>query len=226
MQSHGIRVMGSTIIGLENHTTENIDQIIDWAVSHDTDFHQFMLYIPAPGTPLYAQLLKEGSLLSEEECPTADRHGQYRFNYRHKYIYNGQETEFLLRAFRRDFEINGPSIARMIRTMLIGWKRYKNHPDPRIRNRFEWEIKKSIDYYTGAVWAMKKWYRRDGLMSKKIISLLQDLYKEFGWKTRIMASLLGRGLYFAMKREAKKLANGRVYEPSTFYEKNAKALKE
>ena len=44
----------------------------------------------------------------------ADSHGQQRFNYRHKHIKNGQETEFLLRAFKRDFEVNGPSIIRMM----------------------------------------------------------------------------------------------------------------
>ena len=53
LQSHGIRVLGSTIIGLEEHTPENIDDVIDYAVSHDTDFHQFMLYTPIPGTPLW-----------------------------------------------------------------------------------------------------------------------------------------------------------------------------
>ena len=34
---------------------------------------------------------------------------------------------------------------------------------------------------------------------------------------------LGRGAYFSLKREEKKLASGWTYEPSTFYEKNAKA---
>ena len=56
LQSHGIRVLGSTIIGLENHTPENIDEAIDYAARHDTDFHQFMLYTPIPGTPLHAEL--------------------------------------------------------------------------------------------------------------------------------------------------------------------------
>ena len=31
LQSHGIHVLGSTIIGMENHTPENIDQVIDHA---------------------------------------------------------------------------------------------------------------------------------------------------------------------------------------------------
>jgi radical SAM superfamily enzyme YgiQ (UPF0313 family) len=53
LREHGIRVQGSTIIGLEHHTPDNIIAEIEHAVSHDTDFHQFMLYTPVPGTPLY-----------------------------------------------------------------------------------------------------------------------------------------------------------------------------
>ena len=55
LQSHGIRVLGSSIIGIEEHTPENIDEVIDYAVGHNTDLHQFMLYTPIPGTPLYAE---------------------------------------------------------------------------------------------------------------------------------------------------------------------------
>src|SRR5580692_3359530 len=51
LREHGIRVQGSTIIGLEHHTPDNIIAEIEHAVSHDTDFHQFMLYTPVPGTP-------------------------------------------------------------------------------------------------------------------------------------------------------------------------------
>jgi len=39
----GIKVLGSTIIGLEHHTPSNLAAEVDYAVSHGTDFHQFML---------------------------------------------------------------------------------------------------------------------------------------------------------------------------------------
>ena len=92
LQSHGIRVLGSTIIGLEDHTPENIEKVIDYAVSHDTVFHQFMLYTPIPGTPLYEYHRENGTLLGEDEVPAADSHGQYRFNYRHGHIRDGLEN--------------------------------------------------------------------------------------------------------------------------------------
>ena len=135
LQSHGIRVLGSSIIGLEEHTPENIDEAIEFAVSHDSDFHQFMLYTPLPGTGLHREMSGKDLLVDETQCDLPEVHGQHKFNFKHPHIRDGQETEYLLRAFRRDFEANGPSIVRMVRTMLTGWRRYKNHPDERVRSR-------------------------------------------------------------------------------------------
>lgn len=224
LQSHGICVLGSSIIGMENHTPENIDQVIDHAVSHDADFHQFMLYTPIPGTPLHAQHKADGTLLPESEFPAADTHGQYRFNYRHRHIRNGREGEYLLNAFRRDFEVNGPSLGRLIRTTLQGWQKYKNHPDKRIRSRFELKAKTLRTTYAGAVWAMKKWSRGNEHVGAKMDMLLKRLYREFGWKTRLFAPLAGSYLYHNLKKEEVRLQNGWIYEPHAFYEKNAAAL--
>jgi len=224
LQSHGIRVLGSSIIGLENHTPDNIHRIIDYAVSHVTDFHQFMLYTPIPGTPLYEEHQKRGTLRAESEFPLADTHGQYRFNYRHQHIPNGREEQFILDAFQRDFEVNGPSLARLIRTLLKGWKKYKNYPDKRIRDRFSWEVKPLRTTYAAAVWAMKKRFRTNKQMAAKMNSLLQEIYQTFGWKTRIIAPLAGRYVYAVLKKEERRLANGWTYEPDCFYEKNAAAL--
>ena len=115
LRDHGIRVLGSSIIGLEEHTPENIDEAIENAVSHKTEFHQFMLYTPIPGTPLFAEHEADNSLKSLADVSIADIHGQHVFNYNHPHIKDGQETELLLRAFGRDFEVNGPSIVRIIR---------------------------------------------------------------------------------------------------------------
>src|SRR3989338_7903846 len=82
LQSHGIRVLGSSIIGLEEHTPENIDDVIEYAVSHSTDFHQFMLYTPIPGTQLYAEHAAHQTLLEPGEFQEADVHGQYIFRHR------------------------------------------------------------------------------------------------------------------------------------------------
>ncbi len=225
LQGLGICVLGSTILGLEEHTPGNIQDAIDWGVSHDTVFHQFMLYTPIPGTPLYKEHSKGGTLLNEEECPIPDTHGQHRFNFRHKHIKDQEETEMLIRAFEDDFKFNGPSLLRLIRTLLLGWKKLKNHPDPTVRERVRWEYKSPISTtYSAGIWAIKRWYRHDRHMLEKVSDIQRDLYKEFGWKTRIMANAMGPALYIFMMREERRLAKGWTYEPSTNYIKNTAAL--
>jgi radical SAM superfamily enzyme YgiQ (UPF0313 family) len=223
LQSHGIRVLGSSIIGLESHSPSSIDGVIEHAVSHHTDFHQFMLYTPNPGTPFYEDQKDAGTLKSEADFPPADAHGQYRFSYRHPNIEDGQEEAFLLNAFRKDFQTNGPSLARLIRTMLTGWLRHRNHPEPRVRARFARDAALLKGTYAGAVWAMQRRFRKDGPMHENMKRLLKDLYRTFGWKTRLAAPVIGVYAFRRLRREERRLAAGWRYEPGTFYEQNPAA---
>jgi hypothetical protein len=220
LQSHGIRVLGSSIIGLEEHTPENLDEAIEYALSHQTEFHQFMLYTPAPGTPLHDELEAKGLLLSHEECSLGEVTGQIRFNYKHPHLKNGQETEFLNKAFQRDFELNGPSVTRIVETTLRGWQRYKNHPDARSRARHNWEARHLPYGFAGTLWAARNWYRSDRALAARISKVLDDIYKEFGLKARLAAPVLGAILRFTLGREDRRLSRGWTYEPPTFYEHN------
>ena len=222
-QSHGIRVLGSTIVGLEDHTPGNIDEAIEYAVRHDTDFHQFMLYTPSPGTPLHAELSAQGKMKGPGEYDDADIHGQVIFNYRHPHISDGQEAEFVRRAFERDFQVNGPSIARIVRTTLTGWKRHKNHPDARVRRRFAREARGLGSVFSAAIAAAKSYYRRNPAMRAKMAGILKDLHAEFGLKSRLAAAFGGPYVLHMIRREEKRLAAGWTYEPPTFYEKNRSA---
>jgi len=221
LQSHGIRILGSTIIGLEHHTPENIDDVIARAVRHDTDFHQFMLYTPLPGTPLHAELTEQGLIKNEDEYHVGDIHGQLIMNYRHPHLSDAQTAEYMVRAFDADFAANGPSTMRIARTTLAGWKRYKDHPDPRIRRRFRWEGRELGTALTALVSASRRYFAHNPALRAKTSSLLAELYREFGWKARLYASLGGRWLLSRIRREEKSLAAGWTYEPPTFYERNA-----
>jgi len=221
LQSHGIRVLGSTIIGLEEHTPENIDEAIEYAVDHDPEFHQFMLYTAVAGTPLHAEQQAAGALLPHDNISIADTHGQFRFNFKHPHIDDGRENEFLLRAFQRDFEVNGPSIVRIARTMLAGWKRYRNDVDKRVRKRFRWEARHLAVSYGACLWDARRWYRGDKPMKEKISRTLRDFYSELGLKARLIAPIAGRVVYKKLKREERRLSSGWTYEPPTFYEHNA-----
>jgi hypothetical protein len=224
LQSHGIRVLGSSIIGLEEHRPEEMNRIIEDAVGHAADFHQFMLYTPIPGTPLYEAHRTDGTLLDDATMPPADVHGQYRFNYRHRHLPAGEEERYLHQAFLRDFEVNGPSLARLMRTQLTGWHKYRNHADARIRERIRREAETLGTTSAAAVWAMRHWYRHDPPIRTRLSRLLKDMHQAFGFRSRLIAPLAGRYIYTMMKREQRRLDSGWTYEPATFYEKNTAAM--
>jgi radical SAM superfamily enzyme YgiQ (UPF0313 family) len=223
LQSHGIRILGSTIIGLETHTPQNIDEVIDYAVSHDTDFHQFMLYTPVPGTPLHAEHQAAGTL--DPEVDPADIHGQFRFNFRHPHITREQSGEFLLRAFRRDFEVNGPSLFRMARTLFQGWRRYRNGPDERIRRRFAREVRLFPVTFGAAVWAMEAYFKhRNSPLSLRIRSLRREIQREYSWVAGVAGRLTGAIVRLKLQREERQLQSGWRYEPPTFVERRNWAM--
>jgi radical SAM superfamily enzyme YgiQ (UPF0313 family) len=218
LRQHGIRVQGSTIIGLEHHTPDNIVAEIEAAVCCQTDFHQFMLYTPVPGTPLYREMAEQSRLLSDVDF--ADIHGQYKFNFRHAAIGRDDSKRFLDWAFWRDFECNGPSLYRMCQTMLQGWRRYKDYPDPRVRERFAREIKKLRGAYNAALWAMERDFRKvNRSVSERIHQLRRQVEREFPVVARFTATALGPMLLWSARREERRLAAGRTYEPPTFIER-------
>jgi hypothetical protein len=155
------------------------------------------------------------------EFKTCDIHGQSIFNYRHPHINDEQSADFMLRAFNRDFEVNGPSTARIVRTTLAGWRRHKNHPDPRVRRRFAWEVRELATTFSMVVGAARLYYRNNPPMYAKMSALLKELHAEFGWKSRIATAVGSRWLYWQVRKEEKRLAAGFSYEPDTFYERNA-----
>jgi len=217
LRGHGITLLGSTILGLEHHTRENIAQEIEHAISHETDLHQFMLYTPVPGTPLYRDLAEQGKLLDTD---LADIHGQLGFNFQHSAISREESGKFLNWAFWRDFQRNGPSLFRICRTAYEGWKRYKNHPDSRVRERFEREARNLRRTYAGMLWAMEHRLKQTNRsVSVQIRALRKDLEREFGVLTAAAARVLGPVLWCTSLREDKRLARGHTYEPPTIIER-------
>jgi radical SAM superfamily enzyme YgiQ (UPF0313 family) len=218
LQEHGIRVQGSTIVGLEHHTRENIVEEIEQAVAHGTDCHQFMLYTPVPGTPLYDQMDREGRLLKDLDL--ADIHGQYKFNFSHPAISRDESKSILDWAFRMDYERNGPSLYRLMRTGLEGWRRYHNDSDPRVRRRVEVDAKQLRTGYGAALWAMEKYLRRSNRqVSDRIREFRLEVEREFGMLCRTINHVVGPALLWSARRDARHFPSGRALEPATFIER-------
>jgi hypothetical protein len=215
LQSHGIRVQGSTIIGMEHHAPANMREEIEHAVAHDADCHQFMLYTPVPGTPLHTQMQAEGRMLAGVDL--ADIHGQYKFNFKHPHIDRDDSKSWLDWAFQRDFDVNGPSLFRMMRTMFRGWTRYRDDEDPRIRARFAEEAGKLRHGYGAALWAMERYlHSSNARVSDRIRDLRRQVERDLGGLTPVIDRVIGPVLLRSARREAAGYPLGRPLEPMTF----------
>ncbi len=144
------------------------------------------------------------------------------FNFHHPHIKNGEETDFLLRAFRRDFQVNGPSVIRIIRTVLMGWRRYKHHPDPRIRARFAQRprtFRSSMPVCSG---------QRDEPIATMHVGRSDDRNTRRD-SSRVWLEITAddadcRTSHLSLaRREERRLADGWTYEPPTYYESNQPA---
>jgi hypothetical protein len=161
----------------------------------------------------------EGRLLRDVDY--ADVHGQFKFNFKHAAISRDDSKRFLDWAFWRDFQLNGPSLYRISRTLLAGWKRYKDHPDARVRTRFEREMGKLSGVYSSALWAMERQFRKvDRNVSEQIRALRKEFRQESGIVSRMLPALLGPVLLWTTRREEKRLAHGKTYEPPTILERS------
>lgn len=74
--------------------------------------------------------------------------------------------------------------------------------------------------YAGVLWATRRQYRDNPQYVAQINELLENLYREFGWRSRLAAPVAGRYLYYKLQEQQKLLDSGWTYEPPTSYETN------
>jgi radical SAM superfamily enzyme YgiQ (UPF0313 family) len=136
LRGKGILVLASSILFLEHHDKETIQEDIDYAISLRPDFTQFMQFGPVPMTPLYLDYKSQGRIL--DDMPYEEWHGQKRIYFKHP-NFSGEESENILRdAFRKEYEVLGPSILRASETMIRGLDDpIFQTSDPLLRRRYE-----------------------------------------------------------------------------------------
>lgn len=121
LQAKGISVMSSSILFMEHHDRESLQDDIEWAVSLDTDLHQFMQLTPLPGTPLYERYKREGRLIPK--FPYSKLSGQNALAFYHPKFRSEEARDLTRRAFRRKYEVGGAGIVNMARTAMQGYER-------------------------------------------------------------------------------------------------------
>lgn len=208
MQEHGIEVLGSTILGFEHHELKDLDKEVDNALSYECVYNQFMLFMPIPGTVLWDQMKLKGQI--KNNFPWLETHGQTVQNWDNKKISDNDIENKLDNAFKKDFEILGPSIYRMIKVHRDGYLKTAKWDHELVQMRRK-KMKKTFLLYIPVLHAMYKDLKRINHDSaKKVNELKKSLIKITGFKGRIYDQVLSPYIKVALKKEKKRFLKNSI----------------
>jgi hypothetical protein len=135
LKKRGISILASSILFNEEHDKNTIWEDVDYVTSLKPDYVQFAPLGPIPGTKLYEDYENQGKVI--HDIPYESLHGQGKIWFRHDHFSREESEEFLRLAFEIDYNRNGASILRGMKTTLNGYAYCRNHPDKVIRQRAE-----------------------------------------------------------------------------------------
>ncbi len=190
LQEHGIMTISSMVLGYDFHTEESIQQDIDYLLSLNSTFNQFMLYTPLPGTPLFKKASQEGRILN---LPWKDFDG-FHFTMNHPHISPQRMEEIQREGYRKGFHKLGPSIMRALEANYKGYKTLKDADSPILRKRAEGHHK-SCQFSLALFPAAIKYAPNDEIR-RKIKAMQAAFISEFGlssktiWSSRYVSAKL------------------------------------
>ncbi|HXE71287.1 MAG TPA: hypothetical protein VNO81_01400 [Candidatus Nitrosotenuis sp.] len=115
----GIKTVGSTIVGDDYHTPQNIEEDIDYFVSLDPTFQQVSILTVVPPLPLWQRMRREGRL--PPRVAWEDYH-LYGHTLVYKNFQHSQLLEEVEKAYRRIYQENGPAVLKALEVNLNGWE--------------------------------------------------------------------------------------------------------
>jgi radical SAM superfamily enzyme YgiQ (UPF0313 family) len=143
-RAHGITILTSMILGFDYQNPEVVAQELDGLMKLKPALAQFLIYGPVPGTPFYERAIKENLL---QEVYTKDKDLFYRRGdgfatmIKHPTLSPAQIEDLQRWCFQEDFQRLGPSIFRTLEARLLGCRKLRNSPNPRLREKAEYYAK-------------------------------------------------------------------------------------
>jgi len=138
LQSRGISVLSSMIIGFPYQNRSDILRDFDHLMSLDPAFTQILIYFAFPGTPFYAQAISEDRYQDPyRENPDYRRWDGFSMHFKHPH-FTASELEALQRElYRQDFLRLGPSLIRISQVWFNGYLNLRSSRNPLLKQRAE-----------------------------------------------------------------------------------------
>lgn len=126
LQEAGITMLASMIVGFDWHDERTIEDDFQYMLSLNPSLCQFMIYSPCPQTPLFSKFEEENRLL---EIPYIYRDG-FHAMFRHPHFSSEKLEKICRNLFEREYAELGPSIFRIQKVQLMGYKFLENSENP------------------------------------------------------------------------------------------------
>jgi haloalkane dehalogenase len=142
LRSRGIALLSSMIIGFPYQDSKRVRQEFDRLMNLGPSLTQILIYFAFPGTPFHKQVLKEDRYLPEyRDNPDLRRWDGFSMHFKHP-EFSAPELEGLQRElYRQDFERLGPSIVRIMRVWLDGYRQLRSSTKPLLRARADAKLR-------------------------------------------------------------------------------------
>ncbi|MFC2171291.1 B12-binding domain-containing radical SAM protein [Acidobacteriota bacterium] len=211
LRDHGIRVLASGILFLEQHDKDTIWDDIKFLVDMESDFVQFMQLGPMPGTRLYDTYDAQGLL--RKDVPYEEWHGQHRIWFHHPHFTQEESEHYIRKAFRYDYDTQGSSILRMCDTMIRGYETLARYKDPWMAKRRE-RLRFTAQSYRPILEAVGRHSHnnRAYFLAEQVTAKYERALGPPSLKQRVFSKL---ALVFAGREAARVAAGKNVYQPRT-----------
>jgi len=175
LRKRGISILASSILFLEDHDKKTIWEDVDFATSLNPDYLQFASLGPFPGTQLYSDYENKGKII--KEVPYESQHGQGEIWFHHEHFTRDESRDFLRLAFEIDYNRNGASMLRAIKTSLMGYQYCRDHSDKKVRDHkkdFEKKLKMMRYFLSASTIFIQNW--KSEILLKEIKVLFQSYF--------------------------------------------------
>jgi haloalkane dehalogenase len=138
LQSRGIAVLSSMIIGFPHQNRSDILRDFDLLMSFEPAMTQILIYFAFPGTPFYRNAIARNLYLDHyREDPDYRRWDGFSMHFKHPH-FTPQALESLQRElYRQDFLRLGPSLIRISQIWFQGYLNLRNSRNPLLKKRAE-----------------------------------------------------------------------------------------
>ncbi len=137
---HGIQVIGSTILGFDFHTVDNIEKDIDYFVSLKPTLYQIGPIRPCPGTKLYNRMLQQERI--NDVFDWEDIHLWETGSYQLEHLTDEQIIHYFKLAHEKLRTVNGPPLLQIYECSLEAYHTFKDADTEFLRYQAELSLRR------------------------------------------------------------------------------------